>query len=97
VAGDLGWQPAAPADARVTEDSPAPAEPDSVLFSGTVHFARRPPPGQFRLVVREFEILEIDPPPTATSHTPEYGARLVYASILPFDYPLDVEATASQG
>jgi hypothetical protein len=97
VAGDLGWQPAAPADARVTEDSPAPTEPDSVLFSGTVHFARRPPPGQFRLVVREFEILEIDPPPTATSHTPEYGARLVYASILPFDYPLDVEATASQG
>jgi hypothetical protein len=97
VPGDLGWQQAAPADVRVTEDSPAPAEPESVLFSAAVRFARRPPPGQFRLVVREFELLEIDPPPTATSDKPEYGARLVYASILPFDYPLDVEAAATQG
>lgn len=96
VPGDLGWQPAAPADARVTEDSPAPAEPDSVLFSGTVRFARRPPPGQFRLVVREFEILPIDPPLVPVSDEPEFGSRLVYASILPFDYPLDVEAEADQ-
>ena len=96
MAGDLGWQLAVPADARVTEDSPAPAEPDSVLFSGTVHFARRPPPGQFRLVVREFEIIEIDPPPASASDKPEFGARLVYASILPFDYPANVEAEARQ-
>ena len=75
---------------------PAPAEPDSVLFSGTVHFARRPPPGQFRLVVREFEIIEIDPPPASASDKPEFGARLVYASILPFDYPANVEAEARQ-
>jgi hypothetical protein len=96
VAGDLGWQPAAPADARVTEDSPAPNEPDSVLFAGTVRFARRPPPGQFRLVVQEFEILPVDPPPASASDKPEYGSRLVYASILPFDYPLNVEAEANQ-
>jgi hypothetical protein len=43
--------------------------------------------------VREFEVIEADPPPTALSDTPEYGARLVYVSILPFDYPLAVEAT----
>ena len=58
-----------------------------------MNFARRPPPGQFRLVVREFEVLQIDPPAGGDhSDKPEFGARLVYASILPFDYPLDAEA-----
>ena len=92
VAGDLGWEAAAPADVTVTEDSPAPAQPESVLFAATVNFARRPPPGQFRLVIREFEVLQIDSPLAGISDKPDYGARLVYASILPFDYPLDVEA-----
>ena len=45
VPGDLGWQSAAPADVQVQEDSPAPTQPDSVLYSATVRFARRPPPG----------------------------------------------------
>jgi hypothetical protein len=97
VPGDLGWQPAAPADVQVTEDSPAPVQPESVLFSATVRFARRPPPGRFRLVIREFEVLQIDPPVAAISDKPEFGSRLVYASILPFDYPLDAEALARQG
>ena len=91
VAGDLGWQPAAPADVQVAEDSPAPQQPESVLFSATIRFAAWPQPGSFRLVLREFEILQIDPPLAATTDTPEYGSRLVYASILPFDYPADVE------
>jgi hypothetical protein len=95
VPGDLGWQSASPADVQVTEDSPAPSQPESVLFAATVRFASRPPPGRFRLVVREFEVLQVDPPPTAISDKPEFGARLVYASILPFDYPLDVEEAAS--
>ena len=92
VAGDLGWEAAAPADVTVTEDSPAPTQPESVLFSATVNFARRPPPGQFRLVIQEFEVLQIDSPLAGITDKPEFGARLVYASILPFDYPLDVEA-----
>jgi hypothetical protein len=92
VAGDLGWATAAPADVTVTEDSPAPAQPDSVLFAATVSFAHRPPPGQFRLVIREFEVLQIDSPLPGISREPDYGSRLVYASILLFDYPLDVEA-----
>ena len=92
MAGDLGWQAAAPADVTVTEDSPAPAQPESVLFAATVNFARRPPPGQFRLVIREFEVLQIDSPLAGISNKPDYGERLVYASILLFDYPLDVEA-----
>jgi hypothetical protein len=90
---DLGWEPSSPAQALVTEDSPAPSQPASVLYSGTIRFAHRPAPGSFRVVVREFEVIEADPPPTALSDTPEYGARLVYVSILPFDYPLAVEAT----
>jgi hypothetical protein len=92
VAGDLGWEAAAPADVTVTEDSPAPAQPESVLFSATVNFARRPPPEQFRLVIQEFEVLQIDSPLAGITDKPEFGSRLVYASILPFDYPLDVEA-----
>ena len=96
VPGDLGWQPASPAAVKVAEDSPPPSQPESVLFAATVRFASRPPPGQFRLVVREFEVMQIDPPPTVTSDKPEFGARLVYASVLPFDYPLDAGDEASQ-
>ena len=87
---DLGWRPAAPAQARVIEDIPAPSQPGSVLYAATVTFGSRPAPGEFRLVVREFEVIRIDTPPTALTDTPEHGIRLVYASILPFDYPLEV-------
>lgn len=91
VGSDLGWQDAAPAEVRVSEDSPAPGQPGSVLYAATIRFATRPAPGTFRLVVREFEVLPIDPPPTALSDKPEFGTRLVYASILSFDYPLNAE------
>lgn len=91
IGSDLGWQVATPGEVRVVEDSPPPGQPGSVLYSATIRFAARPAPGTFRLVVREFEVLRIDPPPTALSDKPEFGTRLVYASILPFDYPLDVE------
>lgn len=92
MVGDLGWEAAAPADVTITEDSPAPTQPESVLYAATVNFARRPPPGQFRLVIQEFELLQIDSPLAGISGGPDYGARLVYASILPFDYPLNAEA-----
>ena len=90
VDSDLGWAPAPPAKVQVVEDAPAPSQPDSVLFSAIIRFAHAVPPGQFRLVVREFELLQIDAPPTVPTDGPEYGARLVYASILTFDYPSTV-------
>ena len=56
IGSDLGWAPA-PADiASATEDIPAPSQPESVLWSGTISFATEPRPGEFRVVVREFEV-----------------------------------------
>ena len=82
IGTDLGWVPA-PADrVSVSEDSPAPP----VLWSGTISFAARPVPGVFRVVIRESEVIEIDPPAGAPSAGPVYGERLIYASILPFDF-----------
>jgi hypothetical protein len=85
VDSDLGWTPAQPADVSVTEDSPAPSQPASVLWSGTITFGSEPAPGEFRIVVREYEVIEVDPP--TGSDAAKYGQRLVYASILPFDFP----------
>jgi hypothetical protein len=86
VGTDLGWDPA-PADrASVTEDSPAPSASSAVLWAGTIKFAAVPDPGAFRVVVREFEVIPVDPPATAPAAGPVYGQRLIYASILPFDY-----------
>ena len=87
VGTDLGWAPAPAGSATVTEDSPAPSQPASVLWSGTVAFAAEPEPGAFRLVVQEFEVIEIDPAVVSTTGRAEYGRRLIYASILPFDFP----------
>ena len=90
IGTDLGWVPAPAARASVTEDSPAPGSPTSVLWSGTIKFATTPEPGTFRVVVREFEVFEIDLPDTPASAAPlaraAYGQRLIYASILPSDY-----------
>jgi hypothetical protein len=101
VQTDLGWSAAAASVVQVTEDSPAPAEPNSMLWSGTIQFTKTPSPGQFRVVIREFEQLPVDPPPglrplaVRPGRPPRplpidnvsVGSRLVYAAILPYDYP----------
>jgi hypothetical protein len=88
VPTDLGWAPAAPGVAQVVENTPAPDDPGSVLFACEIRFARRPAPHAFRVVVREFEILPVDPPPVAPDDGSHFGGRLVYAAILELDYPL---------
>lgn len=93
VGGDLAWAPAPPATVHVVEDAPAPSDPDSVLYAGRVEFAHRPAPGRFRVVVREHELLPVDPPAVALTDTPQLGSRLVYASILVLDYPLSLFPT----
>jgi hypothetical protein len=86
ITSDLGWG-AAPAGAvRVTEDSPAPSEPGAVLWSGTIVFAKVPPPGTFRVVVREFEQLSGDAPATSDGGTIPVK-RLVYATRFAYDFP----------
>ena len=88
---DLGWRTAAPTDVQISEDTPAPSQPEAVLYAAAIHFTQRPHPDRYRIVVREFEILQIDTPAEAMSNKPEYGSRLVYASILPLDYPFSVQ------
>ena len=79
VTSDLGWEPAPHTIATVTEDAPAPSQPASVLWSGTIAFTAEPDPGQFRVVVRESEVIESAPPGTSVN-------RLVYAAVLPFNF-----------
>ncbi len=83
---DLGWKTAAAAEVRVLTNSPAPSDPESVLWEGSIVFSSVPPPGRFRVVVREFEIYPIDPVPSDIIDPPTYAERLVYASIILWDF-----------
>jgi hypothetical protein len=82
VPTDLGWEHAPVADVVVTEDSPAPSEPDAILWAGSIVFAQQPAPGSYRAVVREYELIEIDSP----TAEPLVAERLVYAATLSYDY-----------
>jgi hypothetical protein len=86
IVSDLAWNPAPSNVVTVTEDSPAPVQPDAVLWSGTVLFAAAPPAGQFRVVIKECEQIPRDPSPQEVKST-VLGQRVVYASIIPFDFP----------
>ncbi len=81
---DVAWEVAPANVVTVTENAPDASEPDAVLWSGKIVFAKTPPPGQFRIVVREFERIRID---AATPREVTFGERLVYAAIVNYDYP----------
>lgn len=87
VVSDMGWEAAPAALVAVTQDPPGSGNADAVLWSGTVAFTKTPVQGQFRVVVREFEILPIDSPPAFVHEGNTFGERLVYAAILPYDFP----------
>lgn len=83
VGGDLGWAPAPPGEVSVTEDTPPPDEPTAVLWAGSIKFAHDPPVGRFRVVIREYERIEVEAP----GEDLLLGQRLVYAAVIAFDYP----------
>ncbi|MGO8701999.1 MAG: hypothetical protein ACLQVY_30315 [Limisphaerales bacterium] len=87
VASDLDWQEASASDVTVSEDVPAPSQSDAVLWSGSIVFAKAPPRNKFRVVIREFETIAIDAASGLITDPPGTGTRLVYAAILPFNYP----------
>jgi hypothetical protein len=70
IKSDLAWEKA--------------SEPEAILWSGTIAFAKTPGPGVFRIVVREYEQLYGD----AAGAVDLPVKRLVYASILSYDFPL---------
>ena len=92
MVSDLAWE-IAPADVvSVAENVPDATEPDAVLWSGSITFAKAPPPDHFRIVVREFERIPIDTPklPLIGKRIyvgPLLGERLVYASIVNYGLP----------
>jgi hypothetical protein len=85
VGTDLGWELAPSGTVTVGADTPTPTDPDAVLWSGTIAFANVPQPGQFRVVVAEYEVLQTDLSTIGSETLPAY--RLVYTCILPYDYP----------
>jgi hypothetical protein len=88
VVSDAGWEVAPAASATVAEDPPSSTSPDDRLWAGTITFAQAPPADVYRVVVREFEMLPVDP--TVAAALPvvsQFGERLVYAAIIPFDFP----------
>ncbi len=86
ISSDLDWTSASAAAVAVTEDTPAPAEANAVLWSGSIQFAKTPPVGRFRVVIREFETFLVDAPSQKITDPPGAGQRLVYASIIAYDY-----------
>lgn len=85
VQSDLGWEVAPNSAVTVTADTPAVTDPDAVLWAGKIAFNNVPAPGQFRVVVAEYEVFQTDPPDMSSSTTTSY--RLVYSCILPYDFP----------
>jgi hypothetical protein len=88
VLTDMGWEPAPANAVTVTEDSPAPQQPGSALWSGTVQFKTAPPAGEFRIVVHEYERIPYLTDSEKTIVAGQYlGLRLIYAANVPYDYP----------
>jgi hypothetical protein len=88
VYSDVGWEPAPTSVVTVVEDAPGSGSPDEVLWAGTVKFKQTSPPDQFRVVIREYEVLPVDPTLLNTIVVVnQFEKRLMYAAIIPYDFP----------
>ena len=91
--GNLGWQDALPTEAAVTVDwhAPFPTQPNLTHWTGRVQFLVDPEPGNFRLVIEEYEYI-------SANHTfdeaigrrvvHEQPSRLIYAETFELDHAL---------
>ncbi|HMF64769.1 MAG TPA: hypothetical protein VK608_11830 [Edaphobacter sp.] len=85
VASDLAWDDAPAAVATVTQfyEGPGLNQPDLGLWVGAVTFVVAPAPGQFRLLIEEFEFV------SANYATQGYApGRLIYAETFAVDSAL---------
>jgi hypothetical protein len=83
---DIAWEVAPATVVQVTENNPDATEPDAVLWSGTIRFAKTPAKGQFRVVVREFERILADAA-LGLDNPWVLAERMVYLAIVNYDYP----------
>jgi hypothetical protein len=83
VDGDLGWMPAPANLATVERDLDLPAGNPQVLWGGRITLPAARQPGQFRVVIREFESWLDDASIAAGGVTPpDRARRLIYAEAL---------------
>jgi hypothetical protein len=87
VSSDLDWKPAPTSAVTVTEDAAEPVEPNAVLWSGNIVFAKTPPRGQFRVKIQEYETYSADAVSGKIGDPPIQSQRLIYAAILAYNYP----------
>ena len=78
IASDLDWKPVPSGIVTVTEDSPAPSQPNAALWSGSIVFAKTPKPGQFRIVIREFENIAADAASTKLDRPPCHRRSVLF-------------------
>jgi hypothetical protein len=83
VEGELGWMPAPPNVAAVEQEASQPAGSGQLLWSGRITLPADRAPGQFRVMIREFEPWLDDASLAAEGISPvNRPRRLIYAEAL---------------
>lgn len=92
---DLAWRDAAPdvATVRATFDDHLSAQPEMVMWVGTVSFAKTPEAGRFRLLIEEHEYISANYTLTEDRAARQPG-RLIYAEAFELDDALVSEGNA---
>jgi hypothetical protein len=86
---DLAWSDvgADVAAVHASHDGPTPSDPDLALWSGTASFVKAPEPGEFRLLVEEFEFVSANYT-LQQDRLVTHPSRLIYAEAVVLDTAL---------
>ncbi|MSR56221.1 MAG: hypothetical protein EXS05_00920 [Planctomycetaceae bacterium] len=86
---DLAWSDVGTDVAAInaSHDGPTPLDPDLALWSGTVRFVKVPEPGEFRLLVEEFEFISANYN-LVQDDVIKHPSRLIYAESIVLDTAL---------
>lgn len=89
VKSDLGWEDAGTdlVTVDVQIDDHISAQPDLIMWSGTVTFKEQPAAGQFRLLIKEYEYISANYTETEGRRKVQPG-RLIYAETFEIDNSL---------
>jgi hypothetical protein len=101
ISSDLGWEDA-PAGTVTISALPVPltSQPGLVRWTGTVNFAALPDPGEYRVLIREYEYLPANYVKTAQVGRRvrrEQPRRLIYAETIEIDAALITGPSGSTG
>jgi hypothetical protein len=101
VLSDLGWEDAPGGTATISR-MPTPITPQTglVRWSGTVDFAELPEPGEYRLLIREFEYLPANYVKTEREGRRtrrQQPRRLIYAETIEIDAALIAGPSGAMG